>query len=175
MSANFPSLQQQGEQTERADSTQGRSASSTDGPVLPDLIDSMPVWLVVTQSGLDASQDPMQVEHPQEAPLLHIDEPAVPEAAPVVAHRNPFGPFHIAAEASHVEHDLELAGSQHIVDSDPELEETPPEVIPHAIAVITIAQAMASRVQDMASIAGGFTDPLPTDMAPLPAAFDAQG
>ena len=63
-----------------------------------------------------------------------------------------------------------------IGDAEPEWqEEAEQPASEHANAAIAFVNVVSKEVDDMAAIVGGFTHPLPTDLAPLPGSADSQG
>ena len=81
----------------------------------------------------------------------------------------PFGVPHTAGESSQVDAELELANAaaHEVGDSDMEAEEAAREVSTGATAIIQEAKKVAEKAEDMPHTLGGFTDPLPTDVAAL--------
>ena len=82
----------------------------------------------------------------------------------------PFGLPHSAVESSQVEAELELANAaaHEVGESDMEVEEAAREVPTGAAEIIQEAKKVAEKAEDTPFTLGGFTDPLPTDVAALP-------
>ena len=90
-----------------------------------------------------------------------------------------FGPPpHTGAEASQVEAELDLAAAaaRAVDDSDMEGEAEQAQAASiGAKEIIQDAKKAAETADDMSITLGGFTDPLPTDVAPLPPPFLSHG
>ena len=133
----------------------------------------------------EGPDEPMQYEEEEDLSTGHqqhtevFQQEVVGEVPPGLAHRNPFGLPHTAAECSQVEAELELAkaAAHAIDDSDMEVEESAQAqaAFTGAAAIILDAKKAAEKAAGMPLTLGGFTDPLPTDVAPLPPPFLSQG
>ena len=127
----------------------GCAGSSSDLP-LPPLHDTAGSLSGI--GGLDCMDDRLQFDVSGDEPTGVTDGPH-PEnngAALPAARRNPFfGSQHTATETAQVEHELELVGNQHIVDSDPELEEQDLEVTqPSTHAAIVVPTTLQNGWPD---------------------------
>ena len=132
----------------------------------------------------EGPDEPMQYEEEEDLSTGHQQhtevflQEVVGEVPPALAHRNPFGLLHTAAECSQVEAELELAtaAAHAIDDSDMEVEaEQAQAASTGATEIIQEAKKAAERAEEMPLTLGGFTDPLPTDVAPLPPPFLSHG
>ena len=71
--------------------------------------------------------------------------------------------------------DLANAAAHEVGGSDMELEDTLHDVSIGAGSTIQDAKTIAEKAEDMPFTLGGFTDPLPTDVAALPPPFRSEG